>query len=381
MSRREKRALTGRTNLGARPDSMQRSTQLITEIGKLKDQRDALNCYSTPQGLSGLELRTEASNKKKKVKPTFGTLLGGGANVIGRCALQHPMPKTVPQWGWKTAPIEFPSRPRCDNFIFSDGMSRHSGLTNKKFDTAVPDLPIDRNQWSMAQRSMKDPLRSLLLDDSMRNIPRHKLQSELRAARRQTNLPHTSFDLDGDGCVSPLDLKYSKAYDVNADGLLSKPELKDLRLAMTKDLISKKKTVCNLSQTPINRAQYDKEVAQLAGSPNFVADFASAYNRQNLQNMGSSNGLINVTSHHHEYKQSRLHALQPPHNATNVVRNGMLISSPRSGKQRRCQSRSELLKERRREYHDDALKLGFKDDGKTSLFRRMTDSTIGPVQM
>ena len=134
------------------------------------------------------------------------------------------------------------------------------------------------------------------------------------------------------------------------------------------------------TQSPINRAQYDKEVAQLAGSPNFVTDFAAAYNRQNLQNMGSSNGLINVTSHHHQYKQSRLHALQPPHNAPNVVRNGMLISSPRSGKPRRCQSRSELLKERRREYHDDALKLGFKDDGKTSLFRRMTDTSIMPVQ-
>lgn len=379
MSRREKRTATGRTNLSARPSTLQHKTQLINEITKLKGQRDDLNCYRTPQGLSALELMNEAVDKKKKVKPTFGTLLGGGRNVIGRCALQGPAPKTVPQWGWRTAPIEYPSRPKCENFVISDGLTRHSGLTNKKFDTSVQDLPIERNQWSRPLRSTSSPLRTLLLDDEVRNIPRHKLQSELRAARKCNNIPHTSFDLDGDGCVSPLDLKYSKAFDVNADGLLSKPEMAVLRLEMSRDLIGKKKTVCNLSQTPITRDQYDQEVAELVNSRNFVTDFARAYNKQNLQNLGSSNGVINVTSHHHQYQQSRLHALAPPHNATSIVRNGMLIKSPRSGTQRRCQSRSELLKERRREFHDDALKLAFQDDGKNTLFRRKTDTSISPA--
>jgi len=360
---------------------MQRSAHIVDELRTLKGEREQLMCYGTPQGLSALELMFADVEKKKKVKPTFGTLLGGGRNVVGRCKLVVAAPKTVPHWGWQTAPIEYPPRPKCESLVISDGLTRHSGLTNKKFDTSVTDLPIERNQWSLAQRSMKSPLRTLLLDDGTRNIPRHRLQSELRQARKSTNLPHTSFDLDGDGVVSPLDLKYAKAYDRNSDGLLSKPELKSLRLAMTKDLIGKKKIVCDLSQSPITQVQLDKEVATLTNSPNFVADFASAYNRQNLQNLGSSNGVIQATSHHHMFTHSRHHALAPPHNATSIVRNGMLFKSPRSGTQRRCSSRSELLKERRREFHDDALKLAHPDDGKDTLFRHQRDAGISPTMV
>ena len=64
-----------------------------------------------------------------------------------------------------------------------------------------------------------------MLDDKKRNIPRHRTRSELLASRKITNIPHMSFDVDMDGVVSPLDMKYSKAFDLDGDGILSHDEL------------------------------------------------------------------------------------------------------------------------------------------------------------
>jgi len=42
-----------------------------------------------------------------------------------------------------------------------------------------------------------------------------------------------SFDVDMDGVVSELDMKYSKAFDLDGDGILSKAERGELRHAMS----------------------------------------------------------------------------------------------------------------------------------------------------
>ena len=97
---------------------------------------------------------------------------------------------------------------------------------------------------------MEWPNKSLLLDAETRNIPRHRLRSELLASRKvidgcervcdecvlpqRINYAHQTYDADCDGVVSPLDMKYSKSADSDSDGLLARPELRKLRYMMAR---------------------------------------------------------------------------------------------------------------------------------------------------
>ena len=52
--------------------------------------------------------------------------------------------------------------------------------------------------------------------------PAHKVVAELKETRRKENLPHHSFDVDGDGVVSQLDFFYASQFDKDGDGKLNK---------------------------------------------------------------------------------------------------------------------------------------------------------------
>ena len=47
---------------------------------------------------------------------------------------------------------------------------------------------------------------------------------KLEMQRRQADLPHHSFDLDGDGFVSATDLFLAKRFDADKDGKLNQEE-------------------------------------------------------------------------------------------------------------------------------------------------------------
>ena len=74
----------------------------------------------------------------------------------------------------------------------------------------VSDLEGHYNQYSRPKVSSSIPLRSAFLDPRVNNIPKSKTRSELLRTIKAQNIPHHSFDIDGDGYVSQEDLLLGK---------------------------------------------------------------------------------------------------------------------------------------------------------------------------
>lgn len=72
--------------------------------------------------------------------------------------------------------------------------------------------------------SKKAPLRTLLLDPESNNMPRSRTRSEFKKNLRKVNVPHWSYDIDGDGEVSHADYRIGKQYDLSGSGRLSPDE-------------------------------------------------------------------------------------------------------------------------------------------------------------
>lgn len=85
--------------------------------------------------------------------------------------------------------------------------------------------------------SKKLPLRSVLLDPEANTIPRSKTRSELLRRRRFMDMPHDSYDIDGDGVVDQEDFRLAKLYDQDGNGLLDDVETEVGRLATISDFI------------------------------------------------------------------------------------------------------------------------------------------------
>ena len=78
--------------------------------------------------------------------------------------------------------------------------------------------------FSRPVMSKKLPLRTLLLDPEANNMPHSRTRSEFKKKLRKVNVPHWSYDIDGDGEVSHADYRISKAFDVLGTGQLSPGE-------------------------------------------------------------------------------------------------------------------------------------------------------------
>jgi|EP01049_Picozoa_sp_SAG25_P004671 hypothetical protein len=60
----------------------------------------------------------------------------------------------------------------------------------------------------------------------------------MQRARKLALEPDSTFDIDGDGCVSNEDFKRASLFDVNKDGVLQSDEQRSLRREMVKDTIN-----------------------------------------------------------------------------------------------------------------------------------------------
>ena len=96
-------------------------------------------------------------------------------------------------------------------------------------------VPEGVNRHSRPAMSSDMPLRSLFLDPLANNMPRSNTQSKLNKLKREINMPHGSYDIDGDGYVSQEDYFLSKRFDLDGNGVLDPDEQEVGRFIMAQD--------------------------------------------------------------------------------------------------------------------------------------------------
>ena len=80
--------------------------------------------------------------------------------------------------------------------------------------------PSERGAFGRTQLSRTSPLRSVLLDPEVNNLPPARTQTEYAEFVRTRNKAHRSYDLDEDGQVTVQDYKLAASLDTNGDGRL-----------------------------------------------------------------------------------------------------------------------------------------------------------------
>lgn len=102
------------------------------------------------------------------------------------------------------------------------------------------------NAYSRPMYSTHQPLRTTLLDPEVNNIPRSRAQSELQKKMKRMNMPHASYDIDGDGYVSQEDYFLAKRFDLDGNGVLDPDEQEVGRFIMAQEFFRQHKDDAHL---------------------------------------------------------------------------------------------------------------------------------------
>ena len=107
-------------------------------------------------------------------------------------------------------------------------------------DMQAPGADVAR--YAVPATSASYPLRSAFLDGDASNLPaKHATGSAYRHALRsgKINKPHVSFDIDGDGTVSVVDMRVAKRFDKDASGTLDAREQADGRHVLAREFLAR----------------------------------------------------------------------------------------------------------------------------------------------
>ncbi|GMH82163.1 hypothetical protein TrVE_jg13001 [Triparma verrucosa] len=100
-------------------------------------------------------------------------------------------------------------------------------LRKMRLESGVEDM-VDHSdtEFAMPRPSYKYgcQLKSQWMDPENNPIPPSKTYTEYQQKLRSMNLPHISYDIDGDGIVGPEDLFMAKRFDIDGNGVLDEEE-------------------------------------------------------------------------------------------------------------------------------------------------------------
>jgi hypothetical protein len=126
------------------------------------------------------------------------------------------------------------------------------------------------NPYSRPKVSSSIPLRSAFLDPRVNNIPKSKTRSELLRTIKATNIPHHSFDIDGDGYVSQEDLLLGKRFDLDGNGVLDPDEQEVGRRIIAEEFFKAHRHDLNLFGNEYSDCSEEQNIDRVAKSHTFT---------------------------------------------------------------------------------------------------------------
>lgn len=133
----------------------------------------------------------------------------------------------------------------------------------------------DYNEYSRPKPSSYYPLRSALLDPETNNFAPSKTRSELMKKIKQSGLPHSSYDIDGDGWVSRDDYFIAKRFDLDGNGVIDPDERMIAKKIVAEEFFSSHMDNLHLFGSKYATRGLKENVHALAGSK----VFERTYNR------------------------------------------------------------------------------------------------------
>jgi len=132
------------------------------------------------------------------------------------------------------------------------------------------------------------PLKSVFLDPKANTFPNSKTKNSLMKKIRNINIPHESYDIDGDGVVDQDDMKFAKKFDVNGTGVLSAKEQLIGKRMLSEEFFSSNKKDLHLYSDEFLKNTEEDNVKNLTSSHAFTETFnAIKLKRQSLRNYSS----------------------------------------------------------------------------------------------
>jgi hypothetical protein len=187
------------------------------------------------------------------------------------------------------------------------------------------------------------------MDDAANTQLKHRSHTALMEAQRQRNVPHPSFDIDGDGIVSIADYNLAKKFDADGNGIIDNEEMEAGKKIIAKELWEKHRAQHFLGKeapTNADRSMAVQHLVSLTGEHGaFMREYERTKNHHWIEQQRGSSQVLECIS---KPKTPMYQPFMVPHTVQVAVLDNNIS--------RRARTRSELFQTRRLDY-SNAVRL------------------------
>ena len=168
---------------------------------------------------------TNASSRMSLSTQPSGREVTPGGGVIGRRHQHHHHIKKMQN----EHKLSITGHVRNENIADAVAKGAHAAeerLRQFRLESGTDHIDHGDTSHAMPRPSYKYgcQLKSQWMDPDNNPIPPSKTYTEYKEKLRTMNLPHISYDIDGDGIVGPEDLFMAKRFDIDNNGVLDEEE-------------------------------------------------------------------------------------------------------------------------------------------------------------